>query len=264
MLYSYWPLLFLQMKNRLREVKRVGWAYMATEREVWIPTHLNRFFFLTISSLYPKSPPTNNNNILSILACSPLSLLWHLICSVPPSHYLFLKHVLVIVASVRSLSDHRANHCPPVFGGFNVPAGVTTEITRANWYPHRAHRLCCLTTTMRTCHRNAAAKMSSGCKCLWKWWLTFLQRKWITICCCRRPLSQPLWTSHIDLSWKKQWRQWTRCFNSPHTLPIWRNWFAIRLELESLMFCEETKQANKKTGPCPFTRPTKKFYISRR
>lgn len=67
----------------------------------------------------------------------------------------------------------------PVFWGFHFFTGVITEITWAGRSPDGAPTLL-FNKTMRTCHKNTAAKMSGDCKCLWKWWLIFPQRKWIT------------------------------------------------------------------------------------
>lgn len=79
---------FYMMKSRPREVVRVARGDKATQRETWIPRHLNRFCVLTLSSLYPESLPTDNDHALRILARSSPTLLWPLICSVPSSRCL--------------------------------------------------------------------------------------------------------------------------------------------------------------------------------
>lgn len=91
-----------------------------------------------------------------------------------------VKHTSVMVVSVASLPPWpRQNRCAPVSGGLTFSAGVVTEITWGGWCLDRVPTLP-LNETTRMCHRNTAAKMSSDYKCLWKWWLIFLQRKWIT------------------------------------------------------------------------------------
>lgn len=187
----------------------------------------------------------------------------HLLCALLT---LFtVKHVSVIVVSVGFLPPWpRWNHCFPVFWGFRFSTGVITGITWADWCPDRAATLLLNNNedvSQDDCSRD-------------EWWLQMFMKMMTDFPAKKNESHNMLLMQAIKsvlvgqailtCRGKNSGRQWTRCFNSHQTLPIWRNWFTTRLEWVLLMFCKH-KQANKKNMlPCLSARPPKKFFILRR
>lgn len=158
---------------------RVACGYKATPRETWIPGYLNRLCshsFLFLSQISPSQQWSYSLNscvlvsdsaLLPSFALCPL----HTVYCKTGWHHCGLSHVPASLTMTESLLS-----C--VLGLWSLCWSHHRD-DLAGRYPDRAPTLL-LNTTMRTCHRNTAAEVSSDCRCLWKWWLIFLQRKWIT------------------------------------------------------------------------------------
>lgn len=119
------------------------------------------------------------------------------------------------------------------------------DISRAGQTPDRAHRRL-LNRTAWTCHRNTCSKDGKWLQMFMKMMTDFPAKKMNhTVCGWCRPLSQSLWAEQCWPVTEGTGRQWTRCFNSPHTLPVGYYEAGVR---ESYVWSNETKpsqQANK-------------------